>query len=58
MTLQALPSIGPVQADDLQKAGIEKPEALRQAGECEVLLRIRARADGTACLHRLEALAA
>ena len=57
MTLQAPPNVGPVLADDLQKAGIEKLEAVRQAGECEVLLHIRARADGAACPHRFEALA-
>lgn len=57
MGLQDLPNVGPVLAENLQKVGIETPEALRQAGEYEAFLRIRTQVDSGACLHQLEALA-
>ena len=55
--LTDLPNIGPKLADHLLQAGIETPDQLRQAGAEEAFLRIRARADASACLHELEALA-
>lgn len=55
--LTDLPNIGPKLAEHLKLAGIETPDQLRQTGAEEAFLRIRARADSTACLHELEALA-
>lgn len=55
--LTDLPNIGPVLAGNLEKAGVETPERLREIGAEEAFLRIRTRVDSTACLHQLEALA-
>ena len=57
MELTELPNIGPVLAENLRRAGIETPEELRGIGEYEAFLRVRARVDGGACLHQLEAIA-
>ena len=55
--LTALPNIGPVLAENLEKIGITQPDQLREMGAEEAFLRIRAQVDSTACLHQLEALA-
>lgn len=55
--LTDLPNIGPVLAGNLEKAGVETPDRLREMGAEEAFLRIRTRVDPTACLHQLEALA-
>lgn len=55
--LTDLPNIGPVLAGNLEKAGVDTPERLREIGAEEAFLRIRTRVDPTACLHQLEALA-
>lgn len=55
--LTDLPNIGPVLAGNLERAGIETPDQLRQAGAEEAFLRIRTQVDAAACLHQLEALA-
>lgn len=55
--LTDLPNIGPVLAGNLEKAGVETPDRLREIGAEEAFLRIRTRVDSTACLHQLEALA-
>lgn len=55
--LTDMPNIGPKLAAHLTQAGVETPEQLRQMGAEEAFLRIRAKADATACLHELEALA-
>lgn len=55
--LTDLPNIGPVLAGNLEKAGIDTPDRLRELGAEEAFLRIRTRVDPTACLHQLEALA-
>lgn len=55
--LTDLPNIGPVLAGNLEKAGVETPDRLRELGAEEAFLRIRTRVDSTACLHQLEALA-
>ena len=55
--LTDLPNIGPVLAGNLEKAGIETPDRLRELGAEEAFLRIRTRVDPTACLHQLEVLA-
>lgn len=52
-----LPNIGPKLAENLEKAGIETPDRLRELGAEEAFLRIRTQVDETACLHQLEALA-
>lgn len=55
--LTDLPNIGPVLAGNLEKAGVDTPDRLRELGAEEAFLRIRTRVDSTACLHQLEALA-
>ncbi len=55
--LTDLPNIGPVLAENLERAGVTTPERLRELGAEEAFLRIRAQVDPTACLHQLEALA-
>lgn len=55
--LTDLPNIGPKLALHLTQAGVETPEQLRQMGAEGAFLRIRTKADATACLHELEALA-
>ena len=55
--LTDLPNIGPKLAENLEKAGIETPDQLRELGAEEAFLRIRTQVDETACLHQLEALA-
>ena len=55
--LTDLPNIGLVLAENLEKAGVETPDRLRDLGAEEAFLRIRTRVDPTACLHKLEALA-
>ena len=55
--LTDLPNVGPKLAENLEKAGIQTPERLRELGAEEAFLRIRTRVDSTACLHQLEALA-
>jgi len=55
--LTDLPNIGPKLAENLEKAGVETPERLRELGAEGAFLRIRAQVDPTACLHQLEALA-
>lgn len=55
--LTDLPNIGPKLAENLEKAGIQTPERLRELGAEEAFLRIRTRVDSTACLNQLEALA-
>ena len=55
--LTDLPNIGLVLAENLEKAGVETPDRLRELGAEEAFLRIRTRVDTTACLHQLEALA-
>lgn len=57
MNLTDLPNVGPKLAGNLRRAGLETPEAFREAGACEAFLRIRAQVDGTACFHQLTALA-
>ena len=54
--LTDLPNIGPKLAENLEKAGIETPDQLRELGAETAFLRIRTQADSTACLHQLEAL--
>ena len=55
--LTDLPNIGPKLAENLEKAGIETPDQLRELGAETAFLRIRTQVDSTACLHQLEALA-
>lgn len=55
--LTDLPNIGPVLAGNLEKAGIETPDRLRELGAEEAFFRVRTQVDSTACLHQLEALA-
>lgn len=55
--LTDLPNIAPKLAENLEKAGIETPDRLRELGAEEAFLRIRTQVDVTACLHQLEALA-
>lgn len=55
--LTDLPNIGPVLAGNLEKAGVDTPDRLRELGAEEAFLRIRTQVDSTACLHQLEALA-
>lgn len=55
--LTDLPNIGPKLAENLEKAGIETPDQLRELGAETAFLHIRTQADSTACLHQLEALA-
>lgn len=57
MKLTDLPNIGPVLAKNLQSAGIETPEALREMGAEAAWLQIRLLVDRGACLHQLQALA-
>lgn len=51
--LSKLPNVGKVLEENLIAVGIETPEQLRQIGEEEVFLRIRAQRDPGACLHML-----
>ncbi len=51
--LTDLPNIGPKLAENLEKAGIETPERLRELGAEEAFLRIRTQADAASCLHQL-----
>ena len=55
--LTDLPNIGPKLAEDLEKIGVTDPDRFRELGAEEAFVRIRAQADPTACLHKLEALA-
>lgn len=55
--LTDLPNIAPKLAENLEKAGIETPDRLRELGAEEAFLRIRTQVDVTACLHQLETLA-
>ena len=55
-TLNDLPNIGEVLAQQLQQVGIETPQQLRAVGGKEAFLRIRLQVDETACLHKLYAL--
>ena len=55
--LTDLPNIGPKLAENLEKAGIETPDQLRELGAETAFLRIRTQVDSTACLHEPEALA-
>lgn len=55
--LTDLPNIGSVLAGNLEKAGVETPEQLRDLGAETAFLKIRSEVDPTACLHQLEALA-
>ncbi len=55
--LTDLPNIAPKLAENLEKAGIETPDRLRELGAEEAFLRIRTQVDVIACLHQLEALA-
>ena len=55
--LTDLPNIGPVLAGNLEKAGIDTPDRLRELGAEEAFLRIRAQVDPAACFHQLTALA-
>lgn len=57
MELTNLPNIGPVLAGNLQKIGIQDPDALRELGAENAWLTIRRQVDPTACLHQLQALA-
>lgn len=57
MDLTELPNVGPVLAENLQRIGVETPEALRKMGAEEAWLRIRLNVDSGACLHQLQALA-
>ena len=50
--LTDLPNVGPVLAKNLQAAGINTPEKLRELGAKEAFLRIRM-IDPEACLHML-----
>ena len=55
-TLNDLPNIGEVLAQQLQQVGIETPQQLKAAGSKEAFLRLRLQVDETACLHKLYAL--
>ena len=55
--LTDLPNIGPKLAENLEKAGIETPDQLRELGAEEAFLRIRTQVDETAPINQLEALA-
>lgn len=57
MKLTDLPNIGPVLASNLQRIGIQNPDALRKLGAEDAWLAIRRQVDPTACLHQLQALA-
>ena len=48
--LTDLPNIGPKLAENLEKAGIETPDQLRELGAETAFLRIRTQVDSTACL--------
>lgn len=53
--LTALPGIGPKLTEQLHRAGIDTPDALRETGAKEAWLRILA-FDPSACINRLYAL--
>ena len=55
-TLNDLPNIGEVLAQQLRQVGIETPQQLRAAGSRDAFLRIRLQVDETACLHKLYAV--
>ncbi len=57
MELTDLPNIGPVLASNLEKIGVNAPEALRKMGAEAAWLAIRTQVDSGACLHQLQALA-
>lgn len=57
MNLRDLPNIGPVLAANLQKIGMDTPEALKKMGAEKAWLAIRCQVDSDACLHQLQALA-
>ncbi|RRD66028.1 TfoX/Sxy family protein [Fretibacterium sp. OH1220_COT-178] len=54
-SLSALPNIGAVLEEQLNRVGVRTPETLRRLGSREAWLRIRD-IDPTACLHKLQAL--
>lgn len=54
-SLSALPNIGAVLEEQLNRVGVRTPETLRRLGSREAWLRIR-NIDPTACLHKLQAL--
>ena len=54
--LSGMPNVGRGLEKNLIEAGIETPEALREAGARDAFLRIRACADPGACLHMLYGL--
>lgn len=56
MKLTDLPNISKVIASDLQKAGINTAEDLKQIGSKEAFIRTRLQADHDACLNQLCAL--
>jgi len=56
MKLTALPNISKVIASDLQKAGINTVEDLKQIGSKDAFIRIRLHADHEACINKLCAL--
>lgn len=53
--LKELPNIGDMLSRQLEQAGIETPQQLREAGSREAWLRIQQN-DPSACIHRLLAL--
>lgn len=57
MEVNDLPNIGPVLAGNLQKIGVDTPEALKKLGAEEAWLAIRRQVDPGACLHQLQAWA-
>ena len=55
--VETLPNIGKVLAGRLRKAGIETDTALRQLGDTQAFLRLRAELPEDACVHTRLALA-
>lgn len=53
--LSALPNIGAVLEEQLNRAGVRTPEMLRALGSREAWLKVRG-IDPRACLHKLQAL--
>lgn len=54
--LEDLPNISRVNAGKLRQAGIDTPVELKRLGSREAFLRIRMKADPTACLSTLYGL--
>ena len=56
MKLTDLPNISKVIASDLQKAGINTVDDLKEIGSKDAFIRIRLQADHDACINKLCAL--